>query len=620
LFRQIIKSALIFWGLSLGAVAQGLPERYHTYQEVLDTLALIRDSFPSVLYLDTMGYSTRDSVPMLRLKISDNASVDEDEPAVFFCSGVHADEVLGVEVTLFFVHDILRRYALGETQATRFINELEIFVVPFINPEGHIVVENGLTSWRKNKCDNNSNGVFDGYDGVDNNRNYDFGWQLDTSLSATSPDSPMYKGTAPFTQSENRAMADFAWKYRPIVALDYHSPTYGRAEVAYYPWYYDTTLGGHGYAPDAAFMGSLCRSYASRILCDIGASPYAAAIGYVRMGDFRTYFYANFGTVAFTVEISDTTIQTPATLIDLIVRRHLNGTYYLLSRSLGAGITGIIRDSITFEPLEAEVQVLERINPDINPRLSRPDFGRYHRLLSSGTYTLRFIKEGYYIKQVNNVAVGGTSPTVVDVYLSPVYPRPPAPVLVYPDNYDTLPPGSIAFVWLESNFASRYLFELAADSSFNSLLIYDSTLSSTGYFLDIPFPDGDYYWRVKGGNTNGWGPYSARVKFIILTGLAYADEGTIPKSFALHQNYPNPFNTSTIIGFDLPKSSPVTLEVFDLTGALVSQKHLGLFSPGRHSVRWRVGDSPNTEPASGIYIIRLKTSEWSDSRKILMLK
>ncbi len=620
MFRRTIKSALICFGFALGAVAQTLPERYHTYQDVLDTLAVMRDSYSSILYLDTMGYSTRDSVPLLRLKISDNATVDEDEPAVFFCSGVHADEVLGVEVTLYFVQDILRRYSLGETQATRFINELEIFVVPFINPEGHIVVENGMTSWRKNKCDNNFNGVFDTHDGVDNNRNYDFAWHLDTSMSATAPDSPMYKGTAPFTQSENRAMAEFAWKYRPIVALDYHSPTYGRGEIVYYPWYYDTTLNGHGYAPDAAFMGGICRSYASRILCDIGASPYATGIGYVRMGDFRTYFYANFGTVVFTVEISDTTIQTPASLIDLIVRRHLNGTYYLLSRALGAGITGIIRDSITFEPLEAEVQVLERINPDINPRLSRPDFGRYHRLLGSGTYTLRFVKDGYHTKQIDSVAVGGASPTINDVYLSPLYPRPPAPVLTSPGDYDTLASGPMDFLWQESNYASFYLFELSADSSFNSLLMYDSTISTTGYHIDIPFPDGIYYWRVKGGNVNGWGPYSSRARFVVLTGSKYAGDATIPKFFALYQNYPNPFNLSTTIRFDLPKIAPVTLEVFDLTGALVSKRYLGLLGPGRHAVRWQAGDVEGKEPASGIYFIRLKTPEWSQGRKMLMLK
>lgn len=618
--RIMLRGAMFWMAATAILLGQSLPDRYHTYQEVLDTLALLRDTYPQILYLDTMGYSTRDNVPMLRLKISDNAAIDEDEPAVFFCSGVHADEILGVEVTLFFVQDIIRRYTLGETQATRFINELEIFVVPFINPEGHIVVESGIMTWRKNKCDNNNNGIFDFHDGVDNNRNYDFAWHLDTSLSATVPDSPMYKGTAPFTQSENRAMADFARKYRPVVALDYHSPTYGRGEVAYYPWYYDTTLGGNGYAPDASLMSSICRSYASRILCDIGASPYSTGIGFVRMGDLRTYLYANYGTVVFTVEISDTTIQTPETLIDLIVRRHLNGTYYLLSRALGAGITGIIRDSITLEPLEAEVQVLERINPDINPRLSRPDFGRYRRLLGSGTYTLQFIKEGYITKQVANVAVGGSAPTTIDVLLSPLYPRPPAPVLVFPGVGDTLHSGIFSFNWQESVFASRYLFELALDSSFGSPLIIDSTIQATIYSIGFPLPDGNYFWRVKGGNENGWGPYSAKSTFVVLTGSEYAENEILPASYALYPNYPNPFNRSTFIVFDLPKISAVNLEIFNVLGARVDEVQLGILRPGRHSVRWPSRSDDNRDLASGLYIARIRTQDWSDSRKMLLLK
>ena len=96
----ILSSSLIF-------AQDVLPERYHTYQEVFDTLTIIRDTYPEVFYLDTLGYSTCDSIPMLRLKISDNPSVDEDEPAVFYCGGVHADEVLGVEVAINFLKDFV---------------------------------------------------------------------------------------------------------------------------------------------------------------------------------------------------------------------------------------------------------------------------------------------------------------------------------------------------------------------------------------------------------------------------------------------------------------------------------------------------------------------------------
>lgn len=403
-----------------------LPEIYTTYEEAEQILTDLQADYPTICKLDTMGFSTRDNIPMLRFKISDNVSIDEDEPAVFYCGGVHADEVLGIEVVMSFARDICNLYGSGDPDAINFINSLEIFCVPFINPEGHIVVEDGDTEWRKNKCDNDDNGIFDFHDGVDNNRNYDFGWNIDTGIGANTPESLMYKGEAPFTQTENIAMAEFAWKYRPLMALDYHSPTYGRPNVAYYPWYWYSSQGGHGMSPDESLMHSICQSFTDLIEAipdDSNTVHYTARRALVNKGDFKTYFYGNFGSAAFSVEVSDTTIQDPA-LYESIVAAHLPGQYYMLDRALGAGITGVIKDSLTLLPLEAEVQVVEHINADINPRLSRPDYGRYRRLLAPGTYTLRFLKNGYFTKTINGVVVTSPGPTEVDILLAPENPYP----------------------------------------------------------------------------------------------------------------------------------------------------------------------------------------------------
>ena len=488
------------------APADDLPARYHTYQQILDTLTDLRASHSDILYLDTLGYSSRDSIPILRLKISDNAVVDEDEPAVFFDGGVHADEVLGVEVVLNFVQDIVAKYDRGDPDVISYINSLEIFVVPMINPEGHLVVEGGGTAWRKNKADNDNNGIFDFHDGVDNNRNYDFGWDIDDTPDALAPESLEFKGYAPFTESENVAMAAFGWKYRPLIAIDHHSPTYGRPNVSYYPWYWYSSEGGHGYSPDESLMQSICQAYASHILAipdDSNTVTYTARRALVDKGDFKTYYYGNFGTAAFVTEISDTTIQDVA-LVDSIVTAHLPGLYYLLGRALGPGITGVIRDSVTLEPLEAEVQVLQHINDDLNPRLSRPDFGRYNRLLAAGTYTLRFIKDGYQTKTINNVVVGSSSPTTTNVLLAPLNPVPPAPELVSPADNAVLGSEQVVFAWDASSTAAGYVIEIAEDQLFENIFEYDSTVTSLNYQNGTPFLSGDYYWRVTAYNGNGY--------------------------------------------------------------------------------------------------------------------
>jgi hypothetical protein len=595
-----------------------LPGRYTRYSQALQTLSDLQATYPGVCKLDTMGYSTRDSVAMLRFKISDNAGIDEDEPAVFLCGGVHSDEVLGVEVVMWFIQDILHRYSLNDTTAARYINNLEIFCVPFINPEGHLTVESGILDWRKDNCDNDSNGVFNFHDGVDNNRNYDFGWSLDDAPDAIVPESLQYKGTAPFTQTENIAMAAFAWKYRPVVAVDYHSPTYGRSEVAYYNWYWYAPE-GHGFAPDEALMSTICRQFCSLIVDDSGDSTYEARRGLVDKGDFKTYFYANFGTASFSCEISDTTIQ-DTSMVDDICNRHLPGQYYLLSRALGPGVTGVIRDSVTLEPIEAEVVVTEATNADINPRLSRPDTGRYRRLMAGGTYSLRFQKTGYRTRTVSNVVVHTSgAPTVVDKLLPPVNPRPPMPVLVYPPAdttiYDILP----HFVWHLSQYATKYAFELYSDSSLTDIIYSDTTLTDTTVIISDTLDLGVYYWRTRGGNTYGWGPFNAARSFSFEPESGTADEEVLPKDVSLSQNYPNPFNMETTIIAVIPANKLGKLAIYDIGGRMVREYN----AKGSGDVTrftWDGRDFDGQYAKSGIYLYRLRVGDKVISRKMVLLK
>ncbi|NLI16327.1 MAG: T9SS type A sorting domain-containing protein [candidate division Zixibacteria bacterium] len=612
--------AILVIFITFQSSGQTLPVRYHTYQEVLDTLQILTNTHGDIIRVDTMGYSTTDSIPILRVKISDNPRIDEDEPAVFFCGGVHADEVLGVEIIVGFISDIVHKYDLEDPTVIRYVESLEIFAIPFVNPEGHIVVENGITNWRKNKSDNNHNGVFDNHDGVDNNRNYDFGWSIDAGDTVTTPESLMYKGPAPFSESENRAMRDFAWKYRPLVCLDFHSPTYGRAEKAYYPWYWYSSQGGHGMAPDEPLMLSICQQYCARIIRDTGNpdSTYEARRALVNKGDLKTYMYGNFGTAAFTVEVSDTTIQDPA-LVDGIVARNLPGIYYMMSRALGPGITGVIRDSVTLEPIEAEVQVTQAINADINPRLSRPDYGRYRRLLAPGSYTLRIIKTGYRQKTVN-VTVGNSNPTNTDILLGPINPRPPAPQLIYPAPAESLSTRVFTFDWSDVTLATKYLLEVSSDSMFSNLIILDSNITASNFEVDSAMSNNHYYWRVKGGNANGWGPYSSKSDFFVDVQTGIDDESALPAEFRLKQNIPNPFNANTKICFELSKPSAVKLRIYDIRGSMVAQPLDAFMEAGNHSLIWN-GKSDNDSPlASGVYFYSISADGIKAVRKMIMLK
>jgi hypothetical protein len=585
-----MKFFVVFCLLTASAFGQVFPDKYHTYAEAYSELQALASSHPSICRIDSIGFSNRDSIKIFAIKISDNVSVDEDEPAVFFCGGVHADEILGPEVAIGFAKNIVQKYDSGDTAAVNYVNNIEIFVVPFSNPEGHIWVEQGHLVWRKNKSDNDHNGIFDFHDGVDGNRNFDFGWSIDTGLAATTPESLMYRGPTPFSESENRSLADLGWKYRPLVALDYHSPTYGLTEKAYYPWYWYANVGGHGMAPDEALMADICRQYCSRIINDAGDSCYEARRGLVNKGDFKTYYYGNFGSVAFSVEISDTTIQ-DTSLVDGIVARHLPGEYYLLQRTLGPGITGVIRDSLTLAPLEAEVQVLERINADINPRLSRPDFGRYRRVLSTGTYTLRFIKSGYQIKNIGNVVVTNGPPTVTNVKLMPLWTPPPAPILVSPTNNQTLDTTYASFIWRSAPTATRYIIEIAGDSLFASYFAIDSTLGDTTYHNISPFTIGNYFWRVTAANASGYSPRSQANKFEVILPppapilISPGNDTTLNTSFVTFKWHKQSTATNYIIEID-NDSLFGSLDMVDSTLMDTTYQNMSAFADGRYF--WRI--------------------------------
>lgn len=93
------------------------------------------------------------------------------------------------------------------------------------------------------------------------------------------------------------------------------------------------------------------------------------------------------------------------------------------------------------------------------------------------------------------------------------------------------------------------------------------------------------------------------------------DEANIPEKFYLYQNYPNPFNPVTTIRFEVPFSQQVELKVFDVLGREVKELYNELAPAGIITI-----DFSANELASGVYIYRLKTETFIDSKKLILLK
>lgn len=94
------------------------------------------------------------------------------------------------------------------------------------------------------------------------------------------------------------------------------------------------------------------------------------------------------------------------------------------------------------------------------------------------------------------------------------------------------------------------------------------------------------------------------------------DKINLPTHFRLEQNYPNPFNPATIIKFDLPRNSIVTLKIYNILGEEVATLISDKLSAGNYSYNW----SPPAGIASGIYFYRLEASEYVKVRKMVVLR
>lgn len=189
---------------------------------------------------------------------------------------------------------------------------------------------------------------------------------------------------------------------------------------------------------------------------------------------------------------------------------------------------------------------------------------------------------------------------------------------------------SVLLEWDIANFPSDWEFELTDNQTgktiqLNKTLNYEFKIDTKGKSQpleisnDLASPShGILYPQIIQAKTGTSGTDS-RFTLTILSGTAVSSEleiTEVPTKVILNQNYPNPFNPSTTIGFGLPQTSKVTLEVFDILGRKVAT----LFnnenkSAGRHTITF---DARNL--ASGMYIYRLQTGNTIITKKLTLIK
>jgi len=97
-------------------------------------------------------------------------------------------------------------------------------------------------------------------------------------------------------------------------------------------------------------------------------------------------------------------------------------------------------------------------------------------------------------------------------------------------------------------------------------------------------------------------------------------QSQIPNEFKLMQNYPNPFNPSTVINYSLKEKRNVKITVFDIMGNEIKQLIYCAQEAGFYSVTWDGTNNYGERVASGVYIYRLEAGDFTESRKMMLIR
>jgi hypothetical protein len=250
----------------------------------------------SIVKLVVLG-QTVNGQDIIALKVTRNARRTEDgrRPATMFQGGQHAREWITPEMIRRLTHHVVDAYGTDPT-ITDLVNRTEMWFVPVLNPDGYdFTFEPGRRQWRKNLADNNGDGVIDaGHDGVDLNRNYPTKWGYDNEGSSPEPASDTYRGPAPASEPETRALDDLYDRIGFRFLVNYHSA----AELLLWGtgWQVSTPT------PDDAIYEAMSGTDTNSAIP--GYDPDISAELYTTNGETTEHAHSEYGTLAFTPEMS----------------------------------------------------------------------------------------------------------------------------------------------------------------------------------------------------------------------------------------------------------------------------------------------------------------------------
>ena len=578
---------------------------YHTYEEVISIMTDSAAAHPDICKLDTLGFSVENRL-ILAWRITDNPLIEEPEPEVRVMGNIHGNEVIGCEVPLYFGLHLLKRYG-SDPVVTRLVDSTEIWVVPMMNPDGH------YHGYRENAR------------GVDLNRDAGYYWNGWGGSSS------------PFGEKESRIYLAHALENEPAMEWVYHSAAW----YVNYPWDYSPID-----PPDSELIITLSEIYADSDYMQVVTNGFD---WYQVCGSVQDAGEGLIGGYAVTIETGQPSNGSDE--IDSICERSTKALRGLISRA-GWGVWGTVRDSLTGAPLKARV---EFVSPDRISVFTDAKLGDYHKILSPGTYTLRFCAQGYRPKEVSGVAVPSSGSVRVDAELAPdpdynygfrvIYITYTEDDAWEPDirsrTWETLGPPDGVYQPLGSG--GEIVIDLGLDSAIvddwtnPDFRVYEGDTSAESYTayvsadwrggwvscgagsgsqdFEIPGSGGVYrYIRIVSSATSetdslaGFDLDAVR-SYTRIGNTAVGEVAGEPGTFTLSL-MGSPGREGLGLEIVLAKRSSVSLSVYDATGRLAFARDMGNLFPGHHQVFIELGQ--------GVWFLRARVGSETRTLKAII--